>query len=315
MSASGAARPLAAGFPHPGQGVVGDAAVWSPDGRSLVAIGDGSSCGICLVDATTGSDPRDRPRGGAGGGPAGRERGRHRRLDGRRLGAGRDPGTDKRRHPWSHRATRRSARCIRLDAVIDEVALTPDRTAFAFTRVEVVHHDPIDLVCPRRRDPASVRSSRPPIPGTTISPAGSRPPPPCPGPRARRPGQRGANARTVVLDQLRRRDDDRTPRCDGEAIPHDAPAEATAPSGSRPRAIAIPSRSASALMATTFFSVGFALPGLPGQELRAGAALRGPRARRHERRRTVVFSDCPTPTRGTADDQRPRTWRCDGVAK
>jgi Tol biopolymer transport system component len=134
--ASGAGRRLAAGFPRAGQGVPGDRAIWSPDGRTLVAIGDGSSCGICLVDASTGAIRAIAPEAVQAAVPPGANEADIAgwTADGSVLVAIQgptsavirvDPGDDT------------VGTVLRLDAVIDEVALTPDRTAFAFTRVEV----------------------------------------------------------------------------------------------------------------------------------------------------------------------------------
>ena len=133
---SGAARRLATGFPHPGQGVVGDAAVWSPDGRSLVAIGDGSSCAICLVDPSTGAIRAIAPEAVQAAVPPGANEADIAgwTADGSVLVAIQGPTSAVLRVGPGDGTV---STVLRLDALIDEVALTPNRTAFAFTRVDV----------------------------------------------------------------------------------------------------------------------------------------------------------------------------------
>ena len=133
--ASGGARQLAARFPHPGQGVVGDPALWTPDGRSLVAIGDGSRCAICLIDATTGATrpiameaiPAAVPPGANEADIVGWA------ADKSLLISIQGPTSAVIRVAPTGETV---STVVRLDALIDEVALTPDRTAFAFTRVD-----------------------------------------------------------------------------------------------------------------------------------------------------------------------------------
>ena len=126
---------LAEGFATPGQGVVGDPAIWSPDGGSVFSIGNGSACALCLVDALGGGARPVAVDGIAAAVPAGA-------ADIEIVGwvddrtmlmAVQGPSSALIRLGLDGRV----ATILKVDGAIRDVALAPDGRAIAFARVDL----------------------------------------------------------------------------------------------------------------------------------------------------------------------------------
>ena len=126
---------LAGGFSAPGQGVRGGLASWSPDGSSLIALGDGSRCALCLVDVDGGgARPIAMDAVVAAIPPGSTDIDIVGWIDdGHVLALIRGPSSALIRIGIAGGSV---SSVLRVDDVIDQVALTPDRMAVAFARLE-----------------------------------------------------------------------------------------------------------------------------------------------------------------------------------